>query len=183
MNAQSLALGVSALEPYDGKLLNAIIETPRGSRNKYKYDERTGLFKISKVLPAGAAFPYDFGFIPNTLAEDGDPLDVLILMDEPAYPGCLIPARAIGVLEAEQGKNSNLVENDRILAVAHESHDNSNIKSIKDVDQNLLDELENFFVNYHSMYGKKFKPKARHGVNRAEELIEASIRKFEKEKK
>src|ERR1051325_7710078 len=105
MNAQSLELGVSALEPYDGKLLNAIIETPRGSRNKYKYDERTGLFKISKVLPAGAAFPYDFGFIPNALAEDGDPLDVLILMDEPAYPGCLIPARAIGVLEAEQGKN------------------------------------------------------------------------------
>src|SRR5207248_11642367 len=103
MNAQTRAFGIASLEPREGTLLNVVIETPRDCRNKYKYDEQYGLFKIRKVLPAGSAFPYDFGFIPNTLADDGDPLDVLLLMDEPAYPGCLIQARVLGLIEAEQG--------------------------------------------------------------------------------
>jgi len=73
----------------DGTTLNAIIETPRGSRNKYKFDEELHVFKLKSVLPAGASFPYDFGFVPGTRGEDGDPIDVLVLMDEPAFTGCL----------------------------------------------------------------------------------------------
>ena len=81
---------------------NVVIETPKGHRTKYKYRGRRGRLHLSGVLPAGAVFPFDFGFIPATLGEDGDPLDVLVLMDEPAFPGCLVPARLIGVIEADQ---------------------------------------------------------------------------------
>src|SRR6185295_6553872 len=86
----------------DSKLLNAIIETPKGSRNKFSYDQKHGLFVLGGVLPLGAVFPFDFGYIPGTLGGDSDPLDVLVLMDEPAFTGCLVPARLIGVIEANQ---------------------------------------------------------------------------------
>src|SRR5919202_6145584 len=85
----------------DGEL-NVIIETPKGSRNKYDYDEELRLFKLGGVLPSGAVFPFDFGFVPATLGGDGDPLDVLVLMDEPAFTGCLVVTRLIGVIDAEQ---------------------------------------------------------------------------------
>src|SRR5579883_3227064 len=93
---------LSELPTYDPETgdLNAIIETPKGHRNKYKYDEENRLFKLSKALPAGASFPYDFGFIPSTLGEDGDPVDILVLLAEPAYQGNLVTARLIGAIEA-----------------------------------------------------------------------------------
>jgi inorganic pyrophosphatase len=78
--------------------LTVIIETPKGSRNKYAYDPKERIYGLRKVLPAGMAFPYDFGFVPSTIADDGDPLDVLVLMDEPAFPGCKLTwARASSV--------------------------------------------------------------------------------------
>src|SRR6202166_3169868 len=83
-------------------LLQVIVETPKGSRNKFSFDVDQEIFSLKKVLPAGMAFPYDFGFLPRTLAPDGDPIDVLVLMDEPAFPGCLLLARLIGVIEGEQ---------------------------------------------------------------------------------
>src|SRR5436190_11771989 len=86
----------------ESSLINAVIDTPKGSRKKYKYDEDLGLFLLRKELPRGASFPYDFGFIPGTRGEDGDPLDVLVLTDEPSFPGCLARVRLIGVIEAEQ---------------------------------------------------------------------------------
>src|SRR5262252_5677838 len=76
-----------------GDAIQVVIETPKGSRNKYAYDPKVGLFRLKKALPAGMAFPYDFGFVPSTLADDGDPVDVLVLMDEPAFPGCLLKCR------------------------------------------------------------------------------------------
>ena len=87
---------------FDDKDLTAIIETPRGSQNKYTYEARFGAFVLSGVLPAGAVFPFDFAFVPSTLGEDGDPLDVLVLRDAPAFTGCIVPSRLIGVIEAEQ---------------------------------------------------------------------------------
>ncbi len=100
------------LRPFDreARTLNVIIDTPKGSRNKYSWDEKLELFSLSGVLPAGAVFPYDFGFIPNTLGGDGDPLDVLVVMDEPAFVGCLVACCLLGVIEAKQtekGKSSN----------------------------------------------------------------------------
>ena len=92
------------LKPIDKKdgSVQVIIETPKGSRNKFAFDPEQNIFALKKVLPAGMAFPYEFGFLPRTRAEDGDPIDVLLLMDEPAFPGCSVRARLIGVIEGEQ---------------------------------------------------------------------------------
>ena len=105
------------------KLLQVIIETPKGCRNKYSFDEDQKIFVLKAALPSGMAFPYDFGFLPQTLADDGDPLDVLVLMDEPAFPGCAVMARLIGVIEGEQiTPKSAPVRNDRLVAVAETTH-------------------------------------------------------------
>jgi inorganic pyrophosphatase len=87
----------------DKQLFQVVVETPKGSRNKYAFDPDNRVFELKKVLPAGMAFPYDFGFLPSTKGGDGDPLDVLVLMDEPAFPGCVLKCRVIGVIEGEQG--------------------------------------------------------------------------------
>lgn len=102
MRVRSSLANLEELPPEraDGGTLQVIIETPRGSRNKYNFDPDQKIFTLKKVLPAGMVFPYDFGFIPDTRGGDGDPLDVLVLMDEPAVPGCLVPIRLIGVIEA-----------------------------------------------------------------------------------
>src|SRR5580704_14286358 len=99
-------------------LLQVVIETPKGSRNKFAFDPEQRVFSLKKVLPAGMTFPYDFGFLPQTLAPDGDPLDVLLLMDEPAYPGVVVRSRLLGVIEGEQLDGKNKIRNDRLLAVA-----------------------------------------------------------------
>src|SRR6204780_704813 len=85
------------------RVCRAIIETPKGCRNKFDYDPDSGLFKLGGLLPEGMMFPFDFGFIPSTLADDGDPFDVMVLMDEPAFPGCLLICRIVGIIQGEQG--------------------------------------------------------------------------------
>src|SRR5271154_6416335 len=101
----------SRLAPSDAdekEIIQVIVETPKGSRNKYAFDQEDRIFGLKKVLPAGMTFPYDFGFVPSTLADDGDPVDVLVLMDEPAFPGCLLECRLIGVIQGEQGKGKKI---------------------------------------------------------------------------
>ena len=90
------------LAPFEDDCVLVVIETPKGSPNKLTFEPRYGTFVLKGVLPAGAVFPFDFGFVPSTRADDGDPLDVLVLMDAPVYPGCIVPSRLIGVIEAEQ---------------------------------------------------------------------------------
>src|SRR2546430_16564376 len=106
MNPQRL----DAWDPQSGTL-NVLIETSKGSRNKLKYNPEQGLFELSKVLPRGLVFPFDFGFIPATVGDDGDPLDVLVLLDEPVPAGCKIAARLIGVIEAGQSEAGEPVRN------------------------------------------------------------------------
>src|SRR4051812_50183417 len=99
--------------------LNVVIETPKGSRNKFDYDPKKDLFKLGGVLPAGAVFPFDFGFIPRTMGEDGDPIDVLVLMDEPAFTGCLVVARLIGGVDAgPNAKKREKAGHERPIALA-----------------------------------------------------------------
>src|SRR5207248_4141844 len=95
--------------------LHVVIETPKGCRNKYAFNDKLQVFALKRVLPAGMEFPYDFGFIPSTKAEDGDPLDVLALMDEPGPVGCLLKCRIIGIVEGEEGTKKDRERNDRIL--------------------------------------------------------------------
>jgi len=162
----------------DSGTLNVIIETPKGSRNKYDYDEELGLFVLKGVLPAGASFPFDFGFVPSTKGEDGDPLDVLVLMDEAAYPGVLVPARLIGVIEAEQTEDGKTERNDRLIAVAENSHTRREVQSLDQINDNLIEEVEHFFVSYNTIKGKGFKPLGRFGPERAAQLIEEGAQRL-----
>src|SRR5438105_15580235 len=138
-------------------ICRVIIETPKGFRNKFDYDPDSGLFMLGGLLPEGMMFPFDFGFLPSTLGEDGDPLDILVLMDAPAHVGCLIEVRIIGIITAEQTENGKTESNDRLLGIAVHSYDHSDVESIGDLNKTLLDQLEAFFVTYNEQRGKKFK--------------------------
>jgi inorganic pyrophosphatase len=158
------------------RMIDVVVETPRGNRNKFKFDQRSGGFRLGSVLPAGLSFPYDFGFVPGTKADDGDPLDVLLLMDEPAFPGCVVTARIVGVLEAEQTEDGESVRNDRLIAVAQDAHDYADIQSLKDINCHLLKELERFFISYNETRGKKFKLLATRGPKQAKKLLDKAKR-------
>jgi inorganic pyrophosphatase len=167
------------LKPFGRKSgnLNVVIDTPKGSRNKYAFDFKINAYMLKTVLPHGNVFPFDFGSIPGTVADDGDPLDVLVLMDEPVFIGCLIEARLLGVIEAEQTDGDGTKRNDRLIAVAAESHTNGALKSLQKLDSKLLDEIEHFFVSYNGARGKKFKPIGRRGPAVAKRLIKKQTKK------
>lgn len=168
------------IQTFDSEVLNVVIETPQGSRNKYDFDPKIGIFKLGGVLPAGAVFPFNFGFAPQTLGEDGDPLDVLVLMDEPAFAGCLVPSRILGAIEAEQTENEKTGRNDRLIAVADNSRNHKGVISLNQLNPNLLDEIEHFFKSYNEIKGKKFKVLRRSDAIEARKSIEDGIRKFGK---
>jgi inorganic pyrophosphatase len=148
--------------------INVVVETPRGSRNKYKYDEKLGLFRLNRVLFAGASFPFDFGFIPGTRGGDGDPLDVLVLMDEPAFPGCLVRARAIGVLRATKDGKAN----HRVIAVSLDAKGWSAYRDLVDLPRSMVNEIERFFDSIqndeHALLGFR-------NADAAERVIEGAV--------
>src|ERR1700691_4402420 len=161
------------LKPIDKKegLVQVIVETPAGSRNKFAYDPDQAIFALKKVLPAGMVFPYDFGFLPQTIAPDGDPIDVLLLMDEPAFPGCAVKSRLIVVIEGEQLDGKKRIRNDRLVAVAEANHMYANIRKLKDLPSKWLRELQDFFVNYHNLEGKKYRLLGCKSIETATRLI------------
>jgi inorganic pyrophosphatase len=160
------------------KLLQVVIETPKGCRNKYSFDEQQKIFVLKAALPAGMVFPYDFGFVPQTLADDGDPLDVLVLMDEPAFPGCALMVRLIGVIEGEQiVPGQKPVRNDRLVAVAETTHMYAKFTKLKNMPRQALREIEEFFVNYHRLQGKQYKLLGIKGEKTARELIAGARKK------
>jgi inorganic pyrophosphatase len=178
-----LMMSLVELDAFDleTELLNVIVDTPKGSRNKFSYDEKHGLFKLSGVLPVGAIFPFDFGFIPSTQGGDGDPLDVLLLLDESAFTGCLVPARLLGMIKAEQTEREGAkMRNDRLIAVAADSATHSGLKDLKDLNKALLEQIEHFFISYNAIKGKEFKPIGRFGAERAERVVRDGIKKFAK---
>ena len=169
---------------HDEDELNVIIETPKGSRNKYNYDEELRLFKLGGVLTSGAVFPFDFGFLPGTRGDDGDPLDILLLLDDPVPAGCLVRARLVGVIEAEQTeRDGETTRNDRLIAVAAESRLHANVRTLQDLGSGLPEEIEHFFVSYNQAKGKEFKPLGHFGPKRALKLVEEGVRQFKKSKK
>jgi inorganic pyrophosphatase len=159
-------------------LVNLIVDTPKGSRNKFRYDSALGLFRLGKRLPLGMAFPYDFGFIPSTLAEDGDPLDVLLLADEATFPGCLVGARLLGVLEAEQREKVESTRNDRLVATVVTPYNPAELASLLDLGAPRLSEIEHFFVSYNEQEGRSFRVIARQGPAIAERRLDEGIGKF-----
>ncbi|HEY7308630.1 MAG TPA: inorganic diphosphatase [Gemmataceae bacterium] len=173
-----MATSINELPPVDpdSGRLNVVVDTPKGSRNKYKFDEQHGQWRLSKVLPQGMSFPSDFGFLPSTRGEDGDPLDVLLFMDEPTFPGCIVPARLIGVLEAEQTEDGKTIRNDRLVAVVETPYNPAELHALEEVSRQRLDEIEHFFVSYNYMEGRQFKPLARRGAEHAQKLLKKASR-------
>jgi inorganic pyrophosphatase len=155
------------------RLCRAIIETPKGCRNKFDYDPESNLFELGGLLPEGMMFPFDFGFIPSTLGEDGDPLDIMVLMDAPAHVGCLIDVRIIGIIEAKQIQDGKKETNDRLLGVAVHSYDHEYLKTIDDVSETLLAQVEAFFVSYNKQRDKKFKITGTGGPKKAIRFVKS----------
>ncbi len=164
-------------------LVHVIIDTPQGSRNKYKYDEELRCFKVSRVLPIGMCFPHDFGSIPCTAGADGDPLDVLVLVEAPSFAGCLMKVHLIGVIEAEQTEKRRTLRNDRLIAVAETPVNKPVIEHLDEVPKVFLDELEQFFINYNRIHGREFKPSGRRGPQAAGRLLKAGMRAYRQERK
>jgi inorganic pyrophosphatase len=173
----------SRLAPYvddDPDIFKVIIETPKGSRNKFAFDPEEKTYTLKKVLPAGMVFPYDFGFVPSTKAEDGDPVDVLVLMDEPAFPGCVIKVRLVGVIEGEQSSGKKTERNDRLIAVESANHQWKHIDHVDQLGKQFVKELGQFFVNYNELAGKEFKVLDVKGPGAARKCVECGIKAAKK---
>jgi inorganic pyrophosphatase len=174
--AEDREMSMSANESISD-LQEVVIETPRGSRNKYKMDEQTGRIKLSKVMPEGMVFPFDFGYFPGTKGEDGDPLDVLVLSDEPTFPGCQVACRLVGVMLARQKEKIKEVRNDRIVAIAEASVLYSEVKQLGDLSPVLLKQIDDFFVNYQRVRDIEVTPLGHDGPDRAKQLLERASAK------
>ena len=154
--------------------ITAIIETPKGSAEKYSYDPKTKFFKLKKILPAGMVFPFDFGFIPDTKGGDGDPLDIVLLSEFHSFPGCSVECRIIGVITAEQSEKKKKVRNDRFLAIPEQGTLFKKVESIEDLPKEIMDELEQFFKNYNEIEGKVFTPLKRLNAKEAAKLLKGN---------
>ena len=133
--------------------VNVMVEIPRGSRNKYEYDRETGRFVLDRMLFSAVHYPADYGFIPETLAEDGDELDALVLVGEATFPGCIIRARPIGVFHMWDEKGPDA----KILAVPVSDPQWNWVKELSDVPEHLLREITHFFQVYKDLEEKKTK--------------------------
>jgi inorganic pyrophosphatase len=158
----------------DGNL-HVVIETPRGSVHKLAFDPERELFVLKKAMPAGMAFPFDFGFVPGTRAGDGDPLDVLVLLDGATPPGVLVEARLVGAIEAEQRNEEGETErNDRLVAVGLKSRTFGRVRALSQLPRDLVDDVERFFVVYAEALGKPLTPIGRAAAQRANTLVDAA---------
>lgn len=158
-------------------LVNAVVEIPRGSHNKYEYDEETGEIRLDRILYSAVFYPTDYGFIPQTRSEDGDHLDILVLVSEPLFPGCVLEVRPIGVLnmEDEEGKD------EKIIGVANRDPRFKDVASLNDIDHHIKIEIQNFFEVYKKL---EKKPVAVHrwaGKEEAYKVINKAVEKFKKE--
>ena len=151
----------------------------QGRRNKFRYDPDFQLFSLGFLLPEGLIFPYDFGFIPSTLGEDGDPLDVLVMMDEPAHVACLLDVRLIGVIEARETEDGTTTRNDRLIGVATHSYTHQEVNSLDATAEAVLDQVEEFFISYNKSRGKKFEVQCRHGAKRVDRLVASGMKAFQ----
>lgn len=153
-------------------LLNVLIEIPGGSKNKYEFDKDLQAFALDRVLYSSVQYPYDYGFVPNTLADDGDPLDGMVLMDEPTFPGCVIAARPIGMLEMIDGGDRD----EKVLLVPDKDPRYARVRSLEDVAEHRLDEIAEFFRSYKYLERKVTEILGWKNVDQVMPLVEQCIR-------
>lgn len=158
-------------KPDRDALIEVVIDTPAGSRNKYKFDEARGVFLLHKRLPLGDAFPFDFGFVPGTRGEDGDALDVVVLGEEPTFAGCHVMVRLLGVVLAEQIEQGRSLRNDRLIGTPETEKIRPAERSLDDLPPRLLDQIEHFFIAYNRYEGRQFKVLGRGNVQVAGEIV------------
>jgi inorganic pyrophosphatase len=154
-----------------GNRFNVVIDTPRGSRNKYKFDEDLGCFRLSRILPAGMVFPHDFGSIPRTRADDGDALDVLVISPASSFPGCLMEVLLIGIQRGRQRQKLSWVRNDRLLAVPVTAVNSPDFRHINELPKAWMEEMRHFFVNYNRAQGREYRPAGQGGPSAAEQAV------------
>lgn len=157
-------------------LLNVLIEIPAGSKNKYEFDKDLNAFALDRVLYSSVQYPYDYGFIPNTLADDGDPLDGMVLMDQPTFPGCVITVRAIGMMEMiDSGERD-----EKLLCVPVKDPRFTEVKSLKDIAPHRLDEIAEFFKTYKNLENKKTEILGWKDVDEVMPLVEKCVKAVNK---
>lgn len=161
------------------EIINTVIEIPRGSHHKYEYDEQLDEIKLDRVLHSAVFYPTEYGFIPHTRSEDGDHLDVLVIISDPTFPGCVLSARPIGVLDMED----NAGQDWKIIAVAQNDPKLKNIQDITDVDEHSKKEIIHFFEVYKQLENKWVKVRDWLGKDEAYRLIQEAKLKFEQETK
>ncbi|MDI6723484.1 MAG: inorganic diphosphatase [Methanobacterium sp.] len=161
------------------EVVYAVIEIPKGSRNKYEYDKDMEAFALDRVLYSPFHYPAEYGIIPQTLWDDGDPMDIIVLMDQSTFPGCVIEARPIGIMRMMDGEDSD----DKILSVPINDPRCNDITDINDVSKHLLDEIAHFFKEYKTLEGKVTEVMGWENEQKAFEAVEHSIDLYNKNEK
>jgi inorganic pyrophosphatase len=166
------------LSPHDPKtgLVRVVIDTPRGSRNKYKFEPDLQMFALSRILPAGMSFPFDFGSIPGTSAEDGDALDILVLTQAPLVVGCLVHVHLVGIIRATQKEGRATIRNDRLIGAIETPVNKPAVRDIHDLSKDVLDDVEHFFCAYNQAQGRTFSVSGRAGAKAAESVLRRAMR-------
>lgn len=163
-------------------LVHVVVETPRGARAKLNFDPELRAFVLSKALMLGLSYPYDWGFIPSTKAEDGDPLDAMVIHDAATYPGLIMRCKLIAVLQTLQQTKRESIRNDRIIAVPENSHRERELHCLESISPEVRAELEKFFVATDELEAKTLKFLGWKGPAEAKKLIRRSEKAFKKEK-
>lgn len=166
-------LSLIPAQPKSG-VVNVLIEIPAGSKNKYEFDKDMNAFALDRVLYASVMYPYDYGFIPNTLADDGDPLDGMVIMDQPTFPGCVIAARPIGMLEMIDGGDRD----EKLLCVPVDDPRYKEVSSLKDIAPHRLEEIAEFFRTYKNLEKKVTEILGWQDVDAVKPLVEECVKAY-----
>jgi inorganic pyrophosphatase len=161
----------------DDGSVNVVVETPRGSQAKFKYDPETGSMMLSRPLPTGIVYPYDWGFIPSTRAADGDPLDAMVLWDGAGFPGLIVASRLIGILRVAQKSQTTggRERNDRVFVLPVKAPRFDQVRSVLDLPERVRLELEQFFLHVVAFEGKEVELLGFAGADEAERVLRAAI--------
>lgn len=167
------------IDPGTAESINVIIEIPKGSKNKYEIDKKTGLIALDRVMHTAQDYPYDYGFVPQTLCGDGDPLDVVVLTTYPLFPGVLVRVRPVAIM----GMNDAGEDDDKIIAVPVDDPRWNEVKDLEDLNTHTLKEIEHFFGTYKKIQKKEVIIKDFANKEKAVEAFNASIRMYLEAKK
>jgi len=163
------------IDPGNADEINAIIEIPRNSRNKYEIDKQTGMIALDRVLHTAQVYPIDYGFVPKTLWDDGDALDVMVLTTEPLAPGILVRARPVALMDMVDGSDPDA----KMLCVPNDDPRFKDINDLDDVNPHTIKELEHFFCTYKQLQGKTCEIKSWGGTAKAKEAFERARKLYD----